>query len=41
MRMDQRNSQTAADIVNTYSESDLYQMCIRDSTNIMRVIVVD
>lgn len=29
MRMDQRNSQTAADIVNTYSESDLYRI-IRD-----------
>lgn len=29
MRMDQRNTQTAADIVNTYSESDLYRM-IRD-----------
>lgn len=29
MRMDQRNAQTAADIVNTYSESDLYRM-IRD-----------
>lgn len=26
MRMDQRNTQTAADIVNTYSESDLYRM---------------
>ncbi len=29
MRMDQRNPVTAADIVNTYSESDLYRM-IRD-----------
>lgn len=29
MRMDQRNTQTAADIVNTYSEQDLYRM-IRD-----------
>jgi 16S rRNA (cytosine1402-N4)-methyltransferase len=29
MRMDQRNPQTAADIVNTYSESDLYRI-IRD-----------
>ena len=29
MRMDQRNTQTAADIVNTYSELDLYRM-IRD-----------
>ena len=29
MRMDQRNTQTAADIVNTYSESDLYRI-IRD-----------
>lgn len=29
MRMDQRNSQTAADIVNTYSEMDLYRI-IRD-----------
>lgn len=29
MRMDQRNPQTAADIVNTYSEGDLYRM-IRD-----------
>lgn len=29
MRMDQRNSQTAADIVNTYSEFDLYRI-IRD-----------
>lgn len=29
MRMDQRNSRTAADIVNTYSESDLYRV-IRD-----------
>lgn len=29
MRMDQRNTQTAADIVNTYSEADLYRM-IRD-----------
>lgn len=29
MRMDQRGSQTAADIVNTYSESDLYRI-IRD-----------
>lgn len=29
MRMDQRNAQTAADIVNTYSESDLYRI-IRD-----------
>jgi len=29
MRMDQRNTQTAADIVNTYSESELYRM-IRD-----------
>lgn len=29
MRMDQRNSQTAADIVNTYSESNLYRI-IRD-----------
>lgn len=26
MRMDQRNTQTAADIVNTYSEADLYRM---------------
>ena len=29
MRMDQRNTQTAADIVNTYSESELYRI-IRD-----------
>ncbi len=29
MRMDQRNTQTAADIVNTYSEMDLYRI-IRD-----------
>ncbi len=29
MRMDQRNTETAADIVNTYSEFDLYRM-IRD-----------
>ena len=29
MRMDQRNTQTAADIVNTYSEFDLYRI-IRD-----------
>lgn len=29
MRMDQRNTQTAADIVNTYSEAELYRM-IRD-----------
>ena len=29
MRMDQRNAQTAADIVNTYSEAELYRM-IRD-----------
>lgn len=29
MRMDQRNTQTAADLVNTYSEFDLYRM-IRD-----------
>lgn len=29
MRMDQRNKRTAADIVNTYSESDLYRI-IRD-----------
>ncbi|MGL5433825.1 MAG: 16S rRNA (cytosine(1402)-N(4))-methyltransferase RsmH [Lachnospiraceae bacterium] len=29
MRMDQRNTQTAADIVNTYSEMDLYRV-IRD-----------
>lgn len=29
MRMDQRNEQTAADIINTYSEFDLYRM-IRD-----------
>lgn len=29
MRMDQRNSRTAADIVNTYSEAELYRM-IRD-----------
>ena len=29
MRMDQRGSETAADIVNTYSESDLYRI-IRD-----------
>lgn len=29
MRMDQRNTQTAADIVNTYSEQDLYRV-IRD-----------
>lgn len=29
MRMDQRNPETAADIVNTYSESDLYRI-IRD-----------
>ena len=29
MRMDQRNPRTAADIVNTYSESELYRM-IRD-----------
>lgn len=29
MRMDQRNTKTAADIVNTYSESELYRM-IRD-----------
>ena len=29
MRMDQRNPKTAADIVNTYSESDLYRI-IRD-----------
>ena len=29
MRMDQRNTKTAADIVNTYTESDLYRI-IRD-----------
>lgn len=29
MRMDQRNTQTAADIINTYSESELYRI-IRD-----------
>lgn len=29
MRMDQRNTQTAADIVNTYSEAEIYRM-IRD-----------
>lgn len=44
MRMDQRNTQTAADIVNTYSESELYRV-IRDygedrfAKNIARHIV--
>lgn len=44
MRMDQRNTQTAADIVNTYSESELYRI-IRDygedrfAKNIARHIV--
>jgi 16S rRNA (cytosine1402-N4)-methyltransferase len=36
MRMDQRNSQTAADIVNTYSESDLYRI-IREKTGLQRI----
>ena len=46
MRMDTRNSQTAADIINNYSESDLYRM-IRDygedkfAKNIAKHIVKD